>query len=175
MLSMLVGWAINSAMIILAATVFFMNHIQVNELGQAQNLLAPLLGEGAAVVFGIALLFSGISSTTTAGMAGGSIIAGMFKEPYDIKDLHTKIGVGAILSLATIVIFLITDPFKGLVYSQMLLSIQLPVTVFLQIYLTSSKKVMGQYKNSLLNKVALGIIGMIVSVLNIMLFISFLK
>lgn len=172
--SMLIGLAINSAMIILAAATFFTKHIQVSELGQAQQLLEPLLGKSAAVVFGVALLMAGLASTTTAGMAGGSIIAGIFKEPYDIKDLHTKIGVGGILSLATIIIFLITDPFKGLIYSQMFLSIQLPITIFLQIYLTSSGKVMGSYKNSLLDKIALWSIGIIVSVLNIMLLISYL-
>lgn len=172
--SMIIGWAINSAMIILAASTFFMNHVQVNELGQAQHLLEPILEKGAAVVFGIALLFSGISSTTTAGMAGGTIIAGMFKEPYDIKDPHTKIGVGGILGLATVAIFLISDPFKGLVYSQMFLSIQLPITVFLQIYLTSSGKVMGRYKNSLVDKTFLWMIGIIVSVLNIMLLASYI-
>jgi manganese transport protein len=149
--SMLVGWAINSAMIILAAAAFFSKRIPVTELVQAQHLLEPMLGKGAALVFGMALLFAGIASTITAGMAGGSIVAGMFKEPYDINDLHTKIGVGAILSLATVVIFWIGDPFKGLIYSQMLLSIQLPITIFLQIYLTSSSKVMGRYRNSLLS------------------------
>jgi manganese transport protein len=143
-------------------------------LGQAQHLLEPMLGKSAAVIFGVALLFSGISSTTTAGMAGGSIIAGMYKEPYDIKDLHTKIGVGAILCMATIVIFMISDPFKGLIYSQMFLCIQLPITIFLQIYLTSSSKVMGQYKNSVFDKTALWIIGIIVTVLNIMLLKSYL-
>jgi len=70
LLSMLAGWAINSAMIILAAAAFFVNHIEVDELEQAQFFLTPLLGKGAAVVFGVALLFSGISSATTAGMAG---------------------------------------------------------------------------------------------------------
>ena len=172
--SMLIGWAINSAMIILAAAAFFVQHTQVSELGQAQQLLEPLLGTSAAVVFGIALLMAGIASTTTAGMAGGSIVAGMFREPYDIADLHTKLGVGGILSLATAVIFLISDPFKGLVYSQMLLSIQLPITVFLQIYLTSSRKIMGVYRNSPLDKSLLWLIGMIVTVLNLMLLISYI-
>lgn len=172
--SMIVGWAINSSMIILAASVFFANHVHVVELGQAQHLLEPMLGKSAAVIFGIALLFSGISSTTTAGMAGGSIIAGMYKEPYDIKDPHTKIGVGAILCMATIVIFMISDPFKGLIYSQMFLCVQLPITIFLQIYLTSSIKVMGQYKNSVFDKTALWIIGIIVTVLNIILLMSYL-
>lgn len=172
--SMVIGWAINGAMIILAASAFFSNNIQVTELGQAQQLLEPLLGKGAASIFGIALLFSGISSATTAGMAGGSIVAGMFGEPYDIKDTHTKIGVGGILCLATAVIFVITDPFKGLVYSQMLLSIQLPITVFLQLYITSSDKIMGRYKNSLVDKALLMLIGIILTILNMVLLISYL-
>lgn len=102
----MIGWAINSAMIILAAATFFKEHIVVNELDQAQHLLAPILGNKAAMIFGIALLFSGVSSTITAGMAGGTIYAGLFKEPYDIKDVHTKAGVATILLLATVVIFL---------------------------------------------------------------------
>jgi manganese transport protein len=174
-ISMCIGWAINSAMIILAATTFFKQNIVVSELGQAQQLLTPMLGAKASIIFAVALLFSGVSSTITAGMAGGSIYAGLFKEPYDIKDSHTKVGVSSILIVATILIFLVSDPFKGLVYSQMFLSIQLPITVFLQIYLTSSKKVMGDYRNSTLDNVLLIAIGIILAVLNIMLFKSFIS
>ena len=174
---MLIGWAINSAMIILAASAFFKKGINVTELEQAQHLLTPLLGGGSAIVFAVALLFSGISSTTTAGMAGGSIFAGMFNEPYDIKDFHSKVGVAGILTLATVLIFFIADPFDGLIYSQMFLSIQLPITVFIQLYLTSSKKVMGKYRNSMLDNVLIwiiAIIAIIITVLNIMLFASFI-
>ncbi len=170
--SMIIGWAINSSMIILAATTFFANHVAVEELGQAQQMLIPIVGNFAAVIFGVALLFSGISSTMTAGIAGGTIFAGAFGEAYDFKDRHTKIGVIGILLLATVVIFMITNPFQGLIYSQMLLSIQLPITVFLQIYLTSSEKVMGKYKNSLMDRIALWAIGIVLTVLNVMLFIS---
>ncbi|MBN2795249.1 MAG: Nramp family divalent metal transporter [Clostridia bacterium] len=173
--SMIVGWAINSAMIILAATTFFASGIHVEELSMAKEMLEPLVGGGAAVIFGVALLFSGISSTITAGMAGGSIFAGMFGEPYNIKDIHSKIGVIGILTFSTVLIFLIGDPFRGLIISQMILSIQLPITVFLQIYLTSSEKVMGKHKNNLLTKLMLWSIGLILTVLNIMLFISFFK
>ena len=170
--SMGVGWAINSAMIILAATTFFSQNIQVTELPQAQQMLVPLVGGGAAVVFAVALLLSGISSTVTAGMAGGTIFAGLFGEPYDMKDNHTKLGVAGILLLSTVAIFLISDPFWGLIYSQMLLSIQLPITVFMQIYLTSSKKVMGAHRNSMLTRVVLGGIAATLAVLNVMLFMS---
>ena len=172
--SMIIGWGINSAMIILAATTFFVNHIKVEKLEQAQHMLAPVVGNLAALVFGIALLFSGISSTMTAGMAGGSIFAGIFGEPYDIRDRHTKIGVIGILLLATLSIFFIRNPFMGLIYSQMFLSIQLPITVFLQIYLTSSGKVMGKYKNTLIHNILLWSIAVILTVLNVMLFASYL-
>lgn len=175
LISMVIGWAINSSMIILAAATFFTNSNHVSELGQAQQMLIPLLGKGAGIVFGIALLFSGMSSTITAGMAGGTIFAGMYKEPYDIKDFHTRLGVGAILTLATLLIFVIGDPFKGLIYSQMLLSIQLPITVFLQIYLTSSEKVMGTHKNNRITKFMLWSIAAILTILNVMLFMSFFK
>lgn len=175
LLSMMIGWAINSAMIILAATTFFSKGEHVSELGQAAQMLKPLVGGGASLIFAIALLFAGIASTTTAGMAGGSIFAGMFGEPYDPDDPHTKFGVTWILVIATFVIFLIKDPFQGLVYSQMLLSIQLPITVFLQIYLTSSEKVMGKYKNGTRDKILLLIIGIILTVLNIMLLIAIAK
>lgn len=170
--SMIIGWAINSAMILIAAATFFSNKINITDLGQAKQMLEPLLGKGAAVIFAIALLFAGISSTITAGMAAGSIFAGIYKEPYDINDPHTKIGVGATLITAILIIFFIEDPFKGLIYSQMFLSIQLPITVFLQIYLTSSKKVMGKYSNDVFSKIILGIIAVIITILNLMLILN---
>jgi manganese transport protein len=170
--SMLIGWAINSAMILTAAATFFQHSEQVDELGQAQEMLRPLLGNSASIVFALALLFAGISSSITAGMAGGSIFAGIFAEPYDISDSHSKTGVLLTMVPAAAVIFLISSPFQGLIYSQMLLSIQLPITIFTQIYLTSSKRVMGKYANSLLDRILLWIIGVIVTGLNIALFIS---
>lgn len=170
--SMIIGWAINSAMILLAASTFFKTGAQVTELQQANHLLAPLLGKNAAIVFAVALLFSGIASTTTSGMAAGTIFAGMYKEPYDIKDNHSRLGVAISLVFALVIIWLISNPFQGLIFSQMFLSIQLPFTIFLQVYLTSSEKVMGKYKNTPYTKYLLIGLGVIVSILNIALFFS---
>ena len=170
--SMLIGWAINSAMILLAAATFFKSGTPVTEMQQANSLLEPLLGKNAAVVFAVALLFSGLASTITSGMAAGSIFAGMYKEPYDIKDNHSRLGVAISLIIALAIIFFISNPFKGLIYSQMILSIQLPFTIFLQVYLTSSEKVMGKYKNSTYSKIVLLALGLIVTGLNIALFWS---
>ena len=136
--SMVVGWAINSAMIILAAAAFFRNGIKVDELQQAEKLLTPLLGSKAVLVFGIALLFAGIASSITSGMAGGSIVSGMYGEPFNVKDNHSRIGIVISLLGALLMIFFIGNPFRSLILSQVFLSIQLPFTVAIQIYLTSS-------------------------------------
>jgi len=170
--SMIVGWAINSAMIVLAAATFFKTGTAVTELNQAQQLLTPLVGSNASVVFAIALLLAGASSCVTSGMAAGSIYAGIFNEPYNIKDKHTRIGIMISLVCAAALIFLITNPLNALIVSQMMLSLQLPFTIFLQIYLTSSEKVMGKYKNGPRLKALLVSIGVIVTALNIGLFIS---
>ncbi len=168
-LSMLIGWAINSAMILLAAATFFREGTAVNELQDASTLLQPLLGKSAAVVFAIALLFAGIASTITSGMAAGSIFAGIYREPYDIKDSHSRWGILISLLAALALIMLIRNPFMGLLYSQMALSIQLPVTIFLQVRLTSSGRVMGKYRNRPSTKWLLYTLGGIVSALNVAL------
>lgn len=170
--SMIVGFAINSAIIILAAATFFDKGIIVDDLGQAGVMLKPLLGNAATIIFALALLFAGLSSSITAGMAGGSIFAGIFGAPYDIKNKHTKLGVLVTMIPAAFIIFFISSPFDGLIYSQMLLSIQLPITIFSLIYLTSSKRVMGKYVNSKWTKILLWIIGIIITILNIVLLIS---
>ncbi len=170
--SMGVGWAINSAMILLAASAFFANGIQVEELQQARSLLVPLLGSQAGTVFALALLMAGLSSTVTSGMAAGSIFAGMFGESYHIKDIHSRVGVLLSLGVALLVIFFISDPFQGLIVSQMVLSVQLPFTVFLQVSLTSSRRVMGEYANSRWSTFVLYAIATVVSALNVMLLFS---
>lgn len=174
LISMVVGWAINSAIIILAASVFFGRGVQVNELQQAERLMRPLLGEHASNIFALALLCSGVSSSITSGMAGGSIFAGIYGEPFHIKDSHSRAGIIISLIPAALLVFAIGDPFKGLIYSQMCLSIQLPITVFLQLYLTSSKGVMGKYANSRLTFVTLAVIGLAITYLNFRLLLDLL-
>ncbi len=172
--SMILGWAINSAMILVAVAVFYVKDIPVDDLQQAVDMLHPLLGSYAAVIFAVALLFSGIASTTTAGMAGGSIYAGIFGEAYNIKDYHSWHGVLLTYGAALLILFFVQDPFQGLVYSQMALSVQLPWTIGLQIYLTSSVRVMGKYANNLRQKIVLAVIALVVIGLNLLLLHSML-
>lgn len=163
------GWAINSAMILVAAVVFFSHGIVVTELQQAQETLRPLLGEPAAVVFALALLMAGFASSITAGMAGGSIFAGIYMEPFDLNDSHSKAGVLITIIGAVVAIFFLTDPFTGIIWSQIVLSIQLPWTALALVYLTSSPRVMGSFSNTKADKITLWIIVIAVTALNVLL------
>jgi manganese transport protein len=172
--AMIVGWAINSAMIIVAASVFHSRGITVTQLSQAEATLRPLAGNASAMIFALALIFAGFSSSITAAMAGGSIYAGIFQEPFDISDNHSRMGIMITIIGALLIIFFIRDPFQGLIWSQIALSIQLPWTIFALIFLTSSSKVMGKFSNSKSNKLSLWSIAAAVTFLNIMLLIQIL-
>ncbi len=171
--AMLAGWAINSAMILVAAAVFHTHGMGVTELPQAQATLKPLLGTAAAVVFAVALLFSGFSSSITAGMAGASIFAGIFQEPLDLKDRHSRVGLFLALLGGLFIIFFLPDPFQGLLWSQIVLSIQLPLTIVPLVLLTSSPKVMGKYANTAGTKILLWAVSGVVFFLNVMLLVQF--
>ncbi|MBB3186087.1 Nramp family divalent metal transporter [Microbacter margulisiae] len=170
--SMVAGWGINLAMFIMAAAIFFTHHEQISELQQAHQLLSPLLGKSASNIFAIALLFSGIASSVTSGMAGGSIFTGLFAEPFDIKDNHSRLGVLISIVGAVLLLTLVTNPLNALILSQMILSIQLPITILAQFYLTSSSKVMGKYANKKQTMILIGIIAAIVIGLNVWLLIT---
>ncbi|MHB8880167.1 MAG: Nramp family divalent metal transporter [Thermodesulfovibrionales bacterium] len=172
--AMTAGWAINSAMILVAAAVFHANGIAVTELSQAQETLRPLLGNLAATVFALALIFAGVSSSVTAGMAGGSIFAGIFMEPFHLEDIHSRVGVLVTLVGGLLLIFLLKDPFQGLIWSQIALSIQLPLTIFGLISLTSSGTVMGRFANTPKDRLSLWLIAVIVSSLNVLLLVQML-
>ena len=167
--SMGVGWAINSAIIFVAASAFFANGIAVDDLSQAGVLLTPLIGPLSADIFGVALLFAGIAASLTSSMAGGCIFAGMLGEPYDSADRHTRLGSLLTMIPAFLIILFISSPFEGLIWSQTFLSIQLPFTVFTLLYLTSSRKVMGRYANKGYTKILLWSIGILVTFFNLLL------
>jgi manganese transport protein len=170
--AMIIGWAINSAIILMSASVFYSHGIVVTELSQAQATLKPLVGDAAAIIFALALILAGFSSSVTAAMAGGSIFAGMYQEPFDVSDSHSRMGILITIVGGLLLVFFISDPFKGLIWSQIALSVQLPWTIFSLIFLTSSPKVMGKYANTKVNKIHLWLIFAIVSFFNIMLLLQ---
>ena len=172
---MSVGWAINCAMIIMAAAVFHSKGIAVSELSQVTATLRPMFGSFSSLIFALGLLFAGLSSSIVAAMAGGSVFAGIYGEPFDISDPHSRIGLTITLVGALAAIMMLSNPFKGILWSQIALSLQLPFTIIPLILLTSSKKVMGDYANKPYGRAVLWIVGLVVIALNVALLVDMSK
>ncbi|HLH09290.1 MAG TPA: Nramp family divalent metal transporter [Terriglobales bacterium] len=137
------AWLINSAMIIMAAAVFFHSGQHVTSIEDAHRTLKPLLGPLSAGAFGLALLLSGLSSSTVGTMAGQVIIEGFLQVKFSIF-LRRFITVLP----ALIVIGLKLDALKILVLSQVILSFGLPFALIPLIILTRRARVMGDLVNS---------------------------
>ncbi|MEI6500143.1 MAG: Nramp family divalent metal transporter [Armatimonadota bacterium] len=148
LLSMGAGWLINSAMIIVAAAVFFKAGVQVSELPQVAQTLTPLAGPLAGLLFAVALLCSGISSSITAGLAGGTCFSGFIGKETEFGDKWFRIGVTLTLVPAVLIVALGFNPMRALILSQAALSLQLPFTIIPLYLLTRSEKVMGRFRNT---------------------------
>jgi manganese transport protein len=141
---------VNCAILIMAAAVFFKRGIVVTEIQQAHQLLAPLLGTSAAgVMFAVALICSGQSSTLTGTLAGQIVMEGFlnFRVRPWLRRLITR--TLAIIP-AAITIYLAGDGsvFKLLILSQVILSMQLPFAVIPLIHFTNDPRRMGSFANA---------------------------
>jgi manganese transport protein len=137
------AWLVNSAMIIMAAAVFAHSGRQVASIEQAHETLKPLLGNLSATAFAIALLFSGLSSSTVGTMAGQVILEGFM-------NVKMSIFLRRFLTMlpAIFVIAIGLDPLKILVLSQVVLSFALPFALVPLIMLTRRGDLMGDLVNS---------------------------
>jgi len=170
MLAMGLGWVVNSAMIIVAAAVFFQNHIPVTTIEQASVTLKPLAGPFAGLLFAVALLFSGISSSITVSMAEANIITGFLGKPEDPRTLLYRVSVFVTAIPAVLIILLSADTYRILIFSQVILSIQLPFTLIPLLMLCRNSKVMGCFRSRNSEFAAASIISALVIGLNIYFF-----
>ena len=173
LLAMGAGWLINSAMVIVAAAVFFRNGVMVKDVMQAAETLRPLAGNLAEVLFGVALLCAGIASSITACLAGGTVFTGFLGKEIDPQKRWFRAGVLITAVPAIILIMVLTDAYQTLIWSQVILSMQLPLTIIPLIVLTRSRKVMGEFANGRFENLLLYICGTIIIGLNILLLLSF--
>jgi manganese transport protein len=134
------AWLINSAMIIMAATALAHAGSAVPTIEDAYRTLGPLLGTAAATIFAVALLCSGISSSTVGVLAGQVIIEGFLdiRFPIFLRRLITIVPALAIIAIGL-------DPLKILVLSQVVLSFTLPFALVPLLILTGRSKVMGEF------------------------------
>ena len=159
---------INSAILILAAAVFYRHGIVVTEIQQADKLLEELLGSNIApLAFGLALLAAGQSSTLTGTLAGQIVMEGFVRirlRPY-LRRLITRLIA---LLPAVVVIWIYGDQgtYKLLILSQVILSLQLPFAIVPLVHFTSDKLKMGSFSSGLWVKVLAWITSIIIIALN---------
>lgn len=158
------AFLINAAMIIMAAAVFFGSGIRVEGIEQAHETLKPLLGGLASTVFAIALLASGLSSSTVGTMAGQVILEGFmnFKMSIFMRRFLTMLP-------AIIVIALGLNPLGILVLSQVILSFALPFAIIPLLWLTGNKRIMGEHTNRRHTQLAGWVIAIGIIALNLLL------
>ena len=156
-IALMMALLVNAAILIVAAAVFHkQGHYEVAEIGDAYQLLTPLLGfAGASTMFALALLASGQNSTITGTLAGQVVMEGFLeiKLPGWLRRLVTRL-LAIIPAVIVTAIYGSTGTARLLVLSQVILSMQLSFAVFPLVAFTSDSKRMGPFVNRLWLKVA---------------------
>ncbi|WP_371362638.1 Divalent metal cation transporter MntH [Sporomusa rhizae] len=167
--AMNMAFVVNAAMVIVSAAVFKGNGFDVDSIEAAYMTLQPLMGNMAAGAFGLALLASGLSSSTVGTMAGEVILGGFvgFDIPASIRRLITMVPGLAILMSGV-------NPMEALVYSQVSLSFALPAAIIPLMIVTNKAGIMGKFKNGLLTNCVGWVIVSLILVLNaVLLYLTF--
>jgi manganese transport protein len=166
---------INAAILIVSAATFYSRgHNNVAEIGDAYKLLTPLLGvTGASTLFAIALLASGQNSTLTGTLAGQIVMEGFLNirlKPW-LRRLITRL-IAIIPAVIVTIISGESGTAKLLVFSQVVLSLQLSFAVFPLVMFTSDKLKMGEFANPLWIKILAWLVAVIIASLNAWLLVQ---
>jgi manganese transport protein len=147
-IALMLALFVNAAILIIAAAVFHeRGHHEVVEISQAFQLLSPLLGVGfASTMFAVALLASGINSTVTATLAGQIVMEGFLKlrlAPWARRLLTRSVAILPVIVVATLYDESATTDL--LVFSQVILSLQLPFAVVPLVKFVTERRKMGDF------------------------------
>jgi manganese transport protein len=166
-LALLVAGLVNMAMVIMASSAFHAGHSDVAEIETAYHTLTPLLGIGAAGVFLLSLIASGVSSSAVGTMAGQMIMQGFvgFRIPILVRRLVTMLPAFVVVGLGT-------NATSALVISQVVLSIALPLPMIALLIFTRRADIMGSFANSRLTNVAALVGTALVLILNSILILQ---
>jgi manganese transport protein len=166
-IALVVAGLVNMAMVMMASGAFHAGHPEVAEIETAYHTLTPLLGIGAAGVFLLSLIASGISSSTVGTMAGQMIMQGFirFRIPILVRRLVTMIPAFVVVAVGA-------NATNALVISQVVLSIALPLPMISLLIFTSRRNIMGQFVNSRVTFIAALVGTIIVLLLNIFLILQ---
>lgn len=158
---------VNAAILVMSAAVFSGDRLADYSLESAYQTLVPILGPLAGVAFAIALLASGLASSTTATLAGQVIMEGFL---HHRMNVWLRRAVTMVPSL--IVIGLGLDPLRILVLSQVSLSFQLPFAMIPLVLFTGSRKIMGEFTNNRVTNVLAWLAALVITGLNIVLLVE---
>jgi manganese transport protein len=163
---------INAAILIVAAATFHRSgNTQVAEIQDAYQLLTPLLGVGgASAVFALALLASGQNSTLTGTLAGQIVMEGFLNlriRPW-LRRLITR-AIAIVPAAIVAILYGESGTAKLLVFSQVVLSLQLSFAVFPLVQFTSDRVKMGEFANSMPLKMAAYVVAALIASLNVWL------
>ncbi len=164
---------VNAAIMIMAAAAFFSRGQQVATIEEAYQTLSPLFGPLAATVFALTLLASGLSSSTTGTLAGQAIMEGMLTRKVNLwaRRIVTRL-INTIPT--TIAILSHAEPLQILVYSQVALSLMLPLPLLPLWKFTRNRELMGSFVNRRITTIVSGVFILLILALNaLLLFISF--
>lgn len=166
-IAMNVAFVINAAMVIVAAAVFHSRGLTVSTIEQAHFSLEPLLGRLSSTAFGIALLASGLSSSTVGTLAGDCILDG-FGGPRLPLWIQRLITMGP----ALVIIGFNFEPMRVLVISQVALSFALPAAIIPLLILTARPDIMGEFVNSRCTRLVGWAVASLIIALNAYLLVS---
>ena len=164
---------VNVAIMVMAAAAFGSHRLNVVTIQDAYLTLQPLFGPAAATVFGITLLASGLSSSTTATIAGQAIMEGMLGRKMNlwIRRIVTRL-INTIPT--TIAILAGIEPLLILVYSQVALSLLVPLPLLPLLILTNDKNLMGSFVNRKITTILAAIfIGIIILFNGFLLYLTY--
>ncbi|MUT68700.1 Nramp family divalent metal transporter [Paenibacillus sp. NEAU-GSW1] len=154
LIAMLIAGAVNMAMVIIAAALFFKNGLLVEDLEIAYRQFGEIVGPVAAISFGLALLVAGLASASVGTMAGDVVMQGFIRRRI---NLYVRRAITTIPPLAIIISGV--DPTKALVMSQVILSFGIAFALIPLILFTSNRKLMG----GLVNKKPTTIVGWMIA------------
>jgi len=146
-LSMGMGWLVNSSMILVAAAVFYAHGITVDSIQQASATLRPLVGPASQLLFGLALLVAGLSSSITSSLATANVVTGYLGRPEDPHSRLYRYGMLVMAAPAVLLIMSGLNAYRALILSQVVLSLQLPLTIIPLLVLTRRASVMGEMRS----------------------------
>ena len=163
-IALTVAGLVNMAMVMMASSAFHAGHPEVAEIETAYHTLTPLFGIGAAAVFLVSLIASGISASAVGTMAGQMIMQGFV-------DFHIPIWLRRLVTMlpAIVVVGLGVNATNALVVSQVVLSIALPLPMIALIIFGGRRDIMGAFANSRVTQIAATVGAGIVIVLNLFL------